>query len=121
MSENAAAPAGRPEQTAGDVYEAVLAGPEHENVVTRAGRFVAEVASAAFGDDGSAFTGVRVVVRRKDDHGVIARLDGGNYEGDQSLLDVVRADLAELSPEEFREQWITEDPERSEESDQPSE
>lgn len=102
MSENPATAAER----AGDVYEAVLEGPEHENVVTKTGRFVAELASAAFGDDGSGFSGVRVVVRRKDDRGVIARLDGGNYEGDESLLQVVQADLDELSPQEFRDRWV---------------
>lgn len=91
--------------TAAEVYEASMEGPGHENVAARAGRFVAGLATAAFGDDGSAFSGIRVVVRRKDDGSELMTLDGGGYEGDQAMLDAVRADLAELSPAEFVQQW----------------
>lgn len=91
--------------TAAEVYVAALEAPEHENVAARAGRFVAGLASAAFGDDSSAFSGVHVVVRRKDDGSELLTINGGSYEGDQTMLDAVRADLAELSPEDFVQQW----------------
>lgn len=93
------------ECTAAEVFTAAMEAPEHENPVIKAGRFVAGLASAAFGDDGSAFSGVHVVVRRKDDRSEVLRLEGGNYEGDQTLLNAVRADLDELSPEDFIQQW----------------
>lgn len=91
--------------TAAEVYEADLEGPEHEGLFAKAGRFVVGLASAAFGDDNTAFSGVGVVVRRKDDHSIAWRLDAGNYESDQTLLDMVRDDLGTLSPEDFLEQW----------------
>jgi hypothetical protein len=100
MTENA--------QRAADVYVAELEGPEHQNVVTKAGRFVAGLASAAFGDDGSAFSGEAVVIRRKDDHAVLARVDAGNYESDETLLGIVNNDLEELSAEEFAQRWVAE-------------
>lgn len=101
MTENA--------QLAKDVYSAELESPEHETGIAKAGRFVAGLASAAFGDDGSAFSGVSVVVRRLDDHSVLARIDGGNYESDDTLLNIVRGDLEQLSPEEFVRRWQEED------------
>lgn len=100
MSENA--------QRAEDVYVAELEGPEHQNAVSKAGRFVAGLASAAFGDDGSAFAGEAVVIRRQDDHAVLARVDAGNYESDQTLLDLVRHDLSELSATDFAQRWVDE-------------
>jgi len=105
MSENPTPAA--PEIVAADVFRADLEGPDHENVVAKAGRFVAELASAAFGDDGSAFSGVAVVVRRIDDHEIVFRLDPGNYESDESVLQMVREDLASLSPEDFVSTWGT--------------
>jgi hypothetical protein len=91
-----------------DVYVAELEGPEHQNPVTKAGRFVAGLASAAFGDDGSAFAGEAVVIRRLDDHAVLARVDAGNYESDETLLSIIQADLDELEPQEFAQRWAAE-------------
>lgn len=91
--------------TAGTVYRAELEAPEHENPLTKAGRFVADLASRAFGDDGTAFSGVAVVVRRLDDGAEVRRIDAGNYESDETLLALVREDLAALSPEDFLETW----------------
>lgn len=96
-------------QRAKDVYAATLETPEHQNAVSKAGRFVAELASAAFGDDGSAFSGVAVVIRRLDDHAVLARVDAGNYESDETLLGVVNQNLEDMTPEEFVQAWASEE------------
>jgi hypothetical protein len=96
------------QQRAKDVYTATLEEPEHQNPVEKAGRFVAGLASAAFGDDGSAFSGVAVVIRRVDDHAVLARVDAGNYESDETLLSIVNQDLEDLGVEEFVQRWAAE-------------
>jgi hypothetical protein len=49
-----------------------------------------------------------VVIRRKDDHAVLARVDAGNYESDETLLGIVNNDLEELSAEEFAQRWVAE-------------
>ncbi|WP_394162528.1 hypothetical protein [Galactobacter valiniphilus] len=91
--------------TADTVYKAELEGPEHENAIAKAGRFVAELATRAFGDDSSGLSGVAVVVRRLDDGAEVRRIDAGNYESDETVLAMVREDLASLSPEDFLETW----------------
>ncbi|MGO1320638.1 MAG: hypothetical protein ACTMIK_10355 [Galactobacter sp.] len=96
-------------QRAKDVYVAALEAPEHQNPVAKAGRFVAGLASAAFGDDGSAFSGVSVVIRRLDDHAVLSRVDAGDYESDEALLAIVNESLEDLSAEEFARTWASEE------------
>lgn len=97
------------DQRAKDVYVASLESPEHQNAVSKAGRFVAGLASAAFGDDGSAFSGVAVVIRRLDDHAVLARVDAGNYESDETLLGIVNQDLEDMNVADFVQAWSSED------------
>lgn len=99
----------QPQTTAADVYEADLEEPQDQNVLEKAGRFVAGVAAMAFGDDASGFSGVGVVVRRKDDGSVLLRLDAGNYESDQILLDTVREAMTTSTPEEFVSEWGSSD------------
>ncbi|WP_309080384.1 hypothetical protein [Zhihengliuella sp.] len=70
-----------------------------------AGRWVAGLADALLGGDGSDALGATVVVRRIDNDAEILRITGNNIDEAEGLLALVRRDLETLTREEFLAEW----------------
>lgn len=90
--------------SAADLYVAVLDRPDRGRV-RRAADAVLDLAGAAVGGLLELSSAGSIVVRRRTDDVEVLRVDGGNAEEAATLLHHVRGQLAELSPEEFRERW----------------
>lgn len=76
-----------------------------EGKMRAATRWAAGLVDAFFGGDGSEAVGAAVVVHRLDDHSEVIRINTGTIEEAESLLGMMRADLAELSHEDFLDRW----------------
>lgn len=97
-----------PQQHASDEFDVDLE-KSNDGPLRAATRWAAGLVDAFFGGDGSEAVGVAVVVHRIDDHSEVIRINAGSIEEAESLVAMVRSDLAELSHEDFLDRWSAAD------------
>lgn len=92
------------EHHASENYEVDL---EHatDGTLKAAGRWFVGLADAVLGGDGSDVMGATAVVRRLDNDAEILRVTGNNIDEAEGLAALLRKDLAEMTREQFLEEW----------------
>lgn len=89
---------------ASDDYEARLERTE-DSPLKAAARWTAAIASAVIGDAEFEPSGTQVVVYSRTDDSKILSMRTSNLEEAERLIELVRKDLAELSPQDFLTEW----------------
>lgn len=90
--------------TADEIYSSALEPPPRGRI-GRVVRSALDLWCAMTGGLLEMTTSGDVVVRRRSDQGEELRIAGGAPTVSLSLLERVRADLVEMSPDEFRGEW----------------
>lgn len=92
------------EHHASDDYEARLERTD-DSPLKAAARWTAAVASAVIGDAEFEPSGTSVVVYSRSDESRVLTLRTSNLEEAERLIELVRRDLEELTPEDFMAEW----------------
>ncbi|MBG6083939.1 hypothetical protein [Zhihengliuella flava] len=96
------------EHHASDEYDAGFE-QAHDGPFRAAARWATGLVDVFWGGDGSEAAGATVVVRRIDDDAEILHITGYNITEAESLLALVRHDLASMSREDFLATWHAKD------------
>lgn len=76
-----------------------------DGTLKAAGRWFVGLADAVLGGDGTDAMGATAVVRRLDNDAEILRITGNNIDEAEGLVALIRRDLAEMTREQFLEEW----------------